>query len=100
MHSVLTGEILVFNGCDTTVKNSRFKDMTGWDIAISRGNIETFDVLCHLAQLNRRSSRMYPNLNSEFQLQKLRRNECLKNREALEYGNRPVEIAASQLNTR
>ena len=61
-----------------------------------------FDVLCHLAKLNSRGSsgQMYPNLNSEFQLQKLRRNECLKNREALEYGNRPVEIAASQLNTR
>ena len=88
-------ELLVFNKCNMLLKLSNLKDMTGWDIAISRGHVEVFDTLCHLAKAKQGSTAMHPQLNQEFQQQRFRRAECEKNRSALEYGNRPTEVASA-----
>lgn len=86
---------LVTEGVATTTRNSKLKDMTGWDIAVSKGHVEVFDSLCQLAQSKISSSELrYPNVNEEFKIQKLRRTECMNNREARQYGDRPTEVAA------
>ena len=48
--------VLVNEGFVTTTRNSKLKDMIGWDIAVSYGYVELFDLLCQLAQLKLRGS--------------------------------------------
>ena len=81
-------ELLVAQGCDTSIHNPKRRDMTGWDLAVSTGNLETFDLLCNLARhvtnqahyTTTSSHVTYPKLADEFQSQRLRRHECQQNR--------------------
>merc|ERR1712216_636711 len=78
-------QVLINKGCCVTERSAR--GQTGWDIAVAKGNIATFDTLAAISQSRvvtmdgAPGDLRFAELAAEYKLQRFRRGDCIRNQD-------------------